>query len=350
MFTYYMVENGKILDNKQKIIYYPPDDFINDIVNKDVCFICGADRRDKEFNDEHIIPNWLLKRLDLFNKKIKLPNNQLFSYSKYKVPCCKECNSELGVFYETPISQILKPKFEDLIKNINEENTKLIFKWMSLIFLKTHIKDKDVRFDPDSRNSSINNSALYDWLYIHHVHCLARSYYTSAVIEDTVYGSLIFIPTLEESPNYKFDYIDNHQGRVVSLRAGDYAIIAVLDDSRFSAIIFQNQLKKLRGHRLSFLQIREVVANFISININIKNRPSYFSGLDDKCRYTIFAKCPVDIELLDKEDWVYTPGKILRDYIENLEGINLNSKELFDIENDKNSFLFDEHSNFISNS
>ena len=47
--------------------------FIDEIVMGDACFVCGASPRDKTFDDEHIVPRWVLRRFDLFNKQITLP-------------------------------------------------------------------------------------------------------------------------------------------------------------------------------------------------------------------------------------------------------------------------------------
>jgi hypothetical protein len=339
--SYFITNKGKIFDLKQKVIFFPVEDFIKEIVEKDTCFICGALKTEKEFNDEHIIPVWILKRFNLFNENVTLPNGEQRKYSRYKISCCRDCNSELGSFYERPLSEILKPEYEDLKENFKEEDGKLIFKWMSLIFLKTHLKDKDVRFDLDLRNESIQNAEIYDWFYMHHIHCVARSYYTSAVIEDKVFGSLIIVPILEEDNSDNFDFVDSHAGRVISIRVGDYAIIAVLDDSGFCMTVYQNELETMKGLRLSFLQVRELIANLVSINMNIENRPNYSSGLDLDYKYKIFADCPNEFKLIDRKERIYTPGKFLRYYLENIQGLHFDVSDLEKIENDEMGFLFD---------
>lgn len=345
MSSFIITDTGRISDFNNKTIFYPAEDFVEEIVNKDSCFICGADKKEKEFNDEHIIPKWLLRRLNLFNEKTTLPNGEKKNYSGYTISCCADCNFELGSFYETPLSTILKPEYKDLKDNI--ENRKLIFKWMSLIFLKTHLKDKEVRFDPDLRNESIQNSEIYDWYYMHHIHCVARSHYTSGIIEDGVFGSLIIIPINNEGTDDNFDYIDSHAGRVVAIRVGDYVLVAVLDDSGFSRQVYENELEKIKGQKLSFLQIREVVANLVAINLNIENRPSYSSGMGPRYKYKIFANCPEKIKLIDTQDRTYTAGNFLRHYVENVEGLNFSLEDLNKIENNEMSFLWDKNDIFF---
>lgn len=109
------------------------------------CLICGAFPHDKQFNDEHIVPRWLLKRYNLFDKTVILPTGEHRHYRSYTVPCCVECNSLLGVRVETPVSQLLDGKFEDVVQRLDEVNLSLLFTWLSLLFFKVHLKDRTVR-------------------------------------------------------------------------------------------------------------------------------------------------------------------------------------------------------------
>jgi hypothetical protein len=65
--------------------------------------MCGASPRVKEFNDEHVIPKWILRKLNIYKLSITLPNDAKIRYDQYTVPCCKECNSYLGTNIEEEI-------------------------------------------------------------------------------------------------------------------------------------------------------------------------------------------------------------------------------------------------------
>jgi len=41
--------------------------FVDHIVMGDACFVCSAAPRENTFNDEHIIPRWVLRRFGLFD-------------------------------------------------------------------------------------------------------------------------------------------------------------------------------------------------------------------------------------------------------------------------------------------
>lgn len=78
--------------------------FVSDICEGACCFMCGASPQDKEFNDEHVIPKWILRKLDIYKLSITLPNDTKIRYGQYTVPCCKECNSFLGSYFEEDIA------------------------------------------------------------------------------------------------------------------------------------------------------------------------------------------------------------------------------------------------------
>ena len=56
------------------------DYFLDAICRGDSCFICGASQAATAFNNEHIIPKWILKKFDLFSKRITLPNGEAVRY------------------------------------------------------------------------------------------------------------------------------------------------------------------------------------------------------------------------------------------------------------------------------
>jgi hypothetical protein len=62
--------DGSVVDENGKVLVFSTKRFIEDICLGDCCFICGAKPDEKPFNNEHILPDWVLRRYDLFARTI----------------------------------------------------------------------------------------------------------------------------------------------------------------------------------------------------------------------------------------------------------------------------------------
>ena len=94
---------GRVVDSKDRIIFFPLDQFKRDICRTDNCFICGRSENETMFNKEHILPDWLLKKHNLYSETITMLNEKQIKYGSYVIPCCVECNSDMGRIIEQPI-------------------------------------------------------------------------------------------------------------------------------------------------------------------------------------------------------------------------------------------------------
>jgi hypothetical protein len=100
-------EDGSVLDETGKVVYFSLERFVRDVCLGDCCFVCGASPADVPFNNEHVIPEWLLRRYDLFARTLILPNGTTVRYDRYTVPCCTPCNTLMGRVIEQPMREII---------------------------------------------------------------------------------------------------------------------------------------------------------------------------------------------------------------------------------------------------
>jgi|GEM_PF-4357372 len=126
-----LTKDGSIIGPDGKILFFSLERFKREIVEGDCCFICGCSSDKHAFNDEHVIPDWLLREFDLQNKEISLPNRAGLKYSKYKVPCCAGCNSLLGQVLEVPVSKLLKGGYEAIYQHVKRDGPWLLYLWLS---------------------------------------------------------------------------------------------------------------------------------------------------------------------------------------------------------------------------
>ena len=84
----------------------------------------------------------------------------------------------LGERVETPVSAIVKGGISSVAHHLQKHGPWLFYIWLSLLFLKTHLRDRDFRWHPDERQKTSHISEAYDWEELHHIHCVARAFFT----------------------------------------------------------------------------------------------------------------------------------------------------------------------------
>jgi len=275
----FRTHDGLVLSSDDRVIIFSLDRFIADVVQGDCCFICGGRPGTVPFNDEHILPDWILRKFGLHDRTITLPNGEKFIYSHFRIPCCKPCNSKMGRDVETPVSRLFAEGYEVFVQHLKEQGPRLLFVWMCLIFLKTHLKDNALYFHKDRRKGEEKIGKSHLWKDLHHIHCVARSFYAQSEFRAEVYGSLLVLPAKIIPGVESFDYGDLSFAQTMFLRIDDIAVIAVLDDSNALNSSGICEQWRINGP-LSPIQLREMVVRMAVQNLLLEERPFFSSELD----------------------------------------------------------------------
>ena len=272
-------KDGSVEDDAGNVLFFSKDRFVDDICLGCCCFICGAEPGSKPFNDEHVIPEWVLRKFNLFDRAITLPNGTTVKYGRYKVPCCQNCNSLMGRQIEERMSRVVNAGREAVQNHIAAGNGLDFFLWLGLIFLKTHLKDREIRISPDFREPDDKIGDVYDWQVLHHLHCIVRCFLNGATLEKEVLGSLAAFVAKSENWQDAFDYGDLFHAQTMLLRLGDVALITTFDDAGGSLQGAMPRLEKIEGP-LSEIQAREVMVDFAFMNLSLKERPRFYTDCD----------------------------------------------------------------------
>lgn len=293
-------EDQTFVADDGRILLFSCERFVADVCQGDACFVCGVFPDAAEFNGEHIVPRWVLRRFGLFDKEITLPSGERRKYGGYQVPCCVECNSLLGQEIETPVSALLEGDASAVLARLDDQGRALLFKWLVLLFLKIHLKDKSVPIHRDRRKGSEVIGDAYDWPDLHHLHAVARSPYTRASLFPSVIGSLQVFEIVDGVVGEDYDYVDFTFSQTIALRMGPIGIVCVLNDSGAAEVAWSDKLAIIDGP-ISTLQLREVAARFAVANSDLITRPSFGTLVADSKHTLIFARTPAKIDLPDFE-------------------------------------------------
>lgn len=343
------LENENIISDCGKVLFFSIKNFVQDICIGDACFVCGAKKDSTVFSDEHVIPRWVLKKHDLFDRDITLPNGKTFRYSKYKVPCCKSCNSMLGNNLEQVISKGFEGSHEDSERFLNE-NRSLVFRWFCLLLIKTNLSDKNFRKDYFSEDK-ISDS--YNWDELHHIHCLARSIYTNVDIDEDVYGSMFIYPATDFDDGEVFDYVDLNSTGVVMVRIGGSYIICVFNDNEIVSSLIRSRTDRITG-KLNSIQARELYARITYENMRIVDKPKFstevtggFKNIGIRASVLDSIRiAPHDEELLGSI--MYPLVKDLLFKPKNLQLAAMIQEQVKAIQKGQWTFLFDSNGKFLS--
>jgi hypothetical protein len=265
-----------------QVLFMSAERFKRDICEGTCCFLCGTSRDQASFNDEHILPNWILRQFDLHNESITLPNGRLQRYGGFTIPCCVQCNDFLGKYLEAPLSRSLSGGLNRIAEEIRTSGTLTLFTWMALVFLKTHLKDNALRFHLNRKlpDDTIAKAHEYQWGIFHHLHCLVRAIYVRATVMPEAIGSLWIAPAALYEGHRPFDLIDLSYAQTFVIRLHDVAIFAVFDDSCAVLTALRNVINKVTAP-LNGAQIRELAAHFACCNFHLKNRPEFMTWVED---------------------------------------------------------------------
>jgi hypothetical protein len=341
--------DGTILSlDDGRTLFFPINRFVSEIVQEKACLICGAKAGSRVFNDEHILPKWLLKRFGLASRRITLPNLAQFKYGSYVLPCCEACNTLYSTKVETPMSRLFAGSYEDTQKILEDDQQwVMLFVWMAFIFIKTHLKDRTFNVTLDrSKGDPTKIADQYEFEALHHVHCLARIPFSKPHITWPLIGTMLIFPTQNQADDVKFeafDFCDLLDAKAIMLRIGEVAVIAILNDSGSALQMMGPTLSRIEGP-LSPIQLRELFARTAYAALKRKYHPSFSSGID-KDGYCIKTKPPKSPELEEWEPGLF--GALIWRSVRDLLGPGQRSDLEAAILRGEKTFLFDDSGKFI---
>jgi hypothetical protein len=344
-----------VIDEDGKVVYFGLERFVRDICLGDCCFVCGAQPGTVPFNDEHVIPKWLLRRYDLFKRKINLPNGTTLRYDRYTVPCCEACNPMMGRVIEEPMRQIIEGDFDAVSVHREKHGILKFYVWVGLIFLKTHLKDRKLRahLDPRRGTAPIAENLQYDWKGLHYLHTLVRCFATDAGIHTSALGSFVIIRLQPAPAGEAFDFGDLYAAQSIMLRMGDFAFLAAFNDGGCAQLFLKQKLDRITGP-VSDVQLRELATDLAFLNLHLKEHPILESsfGLKEE-RHVISGTLVLpELEALDYAVRGNIMLYLFRDRLKTMKSYRFSEAEIENMMREgRLTFLFDDKDgSFITNS
>ncbi|MBT2445353.1 hypothetical protein J7E93_35800 [Streptomyces sp. ISL-36] len=195
-------------------------------LTQDRCFLCGAGLLGGR-TDEHVFPQWLLRRCDLWNEKITLLNGTLMPYAQMRIPCCSTCNNE----HLSRIEQAVGDAFTEGPEAVAALDATTLFLWMGKIYYGLMFRELSLLADRrDPETGTIISPEFLTTFRMHHM--LLQAARGAVRWQSDQHPASVFVFKAQEptDPRARFDYVDIINFPFFAIRVGGTAVVAVLQD------------------------------------------------------------------------------------------------------------------------
>lgn len=246
------------------------------------CFLCGLELDDQNRSDEHVFPEWLLHKFNLWDDQIVLLNGTSIPYRHLVIPACRECNNGCLSRLEADILNILNGAFRE----ISAKERFRIYQWSAKILYGILRKELSLRLDRTSKtpDTILTDDFLKEFSTFHHFLSSIRRPFTFHGFQPY---SLFMVETMTVSDSKKnFDYFDfvllhrdgeSHCRPSLALRLGSFGIICAFLDNGFQQQCYQSTFDKFKGVPLHPIQFLELACKASYKNYLLSFSPYYNS-------------------------------------------------------------------------
>lgn len=245
-------------------LYNPFQNFTFD--NK-TCFLSGK-RLSSSEESIQVFPTWLMHSFDLENRPFKLLDESISTYKKLKMPCSAETAQHIDVLEEQ-----IRIAFLTGYKEVQKLDRSLLFQWIGkliygIVFNEIQIGIRQQLLSGEPMNFSQVLAKKFT-----NLHYMLQSLIYPMEFE----GNLPFSINVFEvdSPVDTFNYRDEINTLVFSLRMKDFGIVACLQDNGANDRYNQETLSKVNGKKLHPIQFEELCGKFFYSAYLFNRLPEY---------------------------------------------------------------------------
>ena len=217
-----------------------------------MCFLC---RSTENLTSEHIFPEWLLRRYDLWKERLPLANGRMSTFERLKLRACLECNRDhLGKQLEDKMSAATAEGYE-AVKALSERT---IFLWVAKIYLALRFKELTMQVNPGKDSRGIWHPQQVERDFAPYM--MLRAVRGTVEILDPVPYSVLVIDLHEDDPSLpdNFSHYDNIAQKTFAIQIGFIGLVVVFDDLGISDRFYNGYLDRAKGRKLTFHQYMEL--------------------------------------------------------------------------------------------
>ena len=268
-------------------LYNPFLDFKFD---KQSCFLTGSPLVSSD-EQIQVFPLWMMRAFDLEDKPFKMLDENIVTYKSLQLPCSLAAAAALSKV-EEQVEAAMMQGFQ-AVSALPQE---VLFQWVAKILYGVVYNE----IQAGVRQAVLTGEDInFSQALVHkfrNLHAMLQSVILPMEFEHKNPFTVLILPV--ENPENTFNYRDEINTLVFSLRMKDFAVIATLQDNGTHAIYHEDILAKVEGKRLHPIQFEEICARYFYSAYLFNRLPEY-----------TFMETPqkVYVEPMPLNDWTLKP-------------------------------------------
>jgi len=232
------------------------------------CFLSGQELQSPE-ETINVFPLWFIQRFNLEDKAFKLLDESISTYKDIKIPCSAQIYQRHLEPLELEMEQAFAGGYEAL-NNLPEER---LFQWIGKMVYGIIFHEIRQGIRQQHAQGELFNLSQAMAHKFGNLHLMLQSIIRPVVFEERNPWSIELFRVNQEADF--FSYRDEINTLSFSLRAGDFGIIACLQDNGANGQYHRELLEKVKTENLHPIQFEEICAQFFYSAYLFNRLPEY---------------------------------------------------------------------------
>lgn len=242
--------------------YNPFEDFLFD---NNTCFLSGEPLRSAE--RIQVFPDWLMRKFDIADKPFKLLDESLRTYKQLQLPCTASVAERIS-----ELDNHIEQGFELGYEAVKEMDRVRLFQWVARMVYGVVFNEIQAGIHQQKLSGETIN---FSQVLVHkfkNLHLMLQS-----LIVPVQFDGIPFtlVTAHVDNPKDTFNYRDEINTLVYSLRMNDFGLIVCLQDNGANGAYHKSLVESSKGKQLHPIQFEELCARFFYSAYLFNRLPTY---------------------------------------------------------------------------
>lgn len=247
----------------QHSLYNPFDDFRFD---DNTCFLSGEPLQSAGMQIQ-VFPDWLMHKFDIGDRPFKLLDESVRTYRQLRLPCTAVVAERFS-----ELDSEIEQAFEQGYEAVMEMDRVTLFQWVARVVYGVVFNE----IQAGVRQQALSGEAMnFSQVLVHkfkNLHLMLQSLIRPMQFDGLPFTILV---ARVDNPPQAFNYRDEINTLVYSLRMNDFGLVVCLQDNGANGVYHKDFVEPLIGQHLHPIQFEELCARFFYSAYLFNRLPEY---------------------------------------------------------------------------